>query len=199
MAELELERQRRRRARRLLSLVGRRLRENPHGQGQMPISSRLATWVGIMSAIIGGFLGLDTYQTDVAKQVDESVEKAFDMVHRFNAKEMQGTRERVISYVYARRYCDARMISRELTDADYARVIDFFDLVHACVDARLCDRTSTERFFSPYANYQWPILEAVVERFRSAEQSLRADSKFGSGLAALATNPTPAPPCNGNF
>ena len=165
----------------------------------MPISSRLATWVGIISAMIGGYLGLDTYKSDVAKKVDQSVEKTFDMVHRFNGAEMDGPRTRVLSYVYARRYCDARMVSRDLTDEDYADVIDYFDLVSACVDAQLCDRASAERFFTPYANYQWPILETVVERMRSAEQALRADSNFGEGMRALALTPLPAPPCDGNF
>ncbi|MEO1149613.1 MAG: hypothetical protein AAFW83_01355 [Pseudomonadota bacterium] len=188
-----------RRLRRYFGVVGKRLRENPHGQGQMPVSSRLATWVGIISAMIGGFLGLDTYKTDVAKQVDQSVEKTFDLVHRFNAPEMDGARTRVLSYVYARRYCDARYFSRDLTDEDYADVIDFFDLVDACVDAKLCDRATVERFFTPYANYQWPILETVVERMRGAEQSLRADSAFGSGMKRLATGPLEAPPCDGNF
>ncbi|MEO0320793.1 MAG: hypothetical protein AAF199_07885, partial [Pseudomonadota bacterium] len=59
--------QKKRRLRQYFGAVSKRLRENPHGQGQMPISSRLATWVGILSAMVGGFLGLDTYRTDVAK------------------------------------------------------------------------------------------------------------------------------------
>ncbi len=191
--------QKKRRLRQYFGAVSKRLRENPHGQGQMPISSRLATWVGILSAMVGGFLGLDTYRTDVAKQVDQSVEKTFDLVHRFNAPEMDGARTRVLSYVYARRYCDARFFSRELTDEDYADVIDFFDLVDTCVDAKLCDRATAERFFTPYANYQWPILQTVVARMRGAEQSLRADSAFGSGMERLAVTPLAAPPCDGNF
>lgn len=199
MAPDEVSRQKRSRLRRYLARASRRLRENPHGEGQMPISSRLATWVGIGSAIIGGFLGLDTYKSDVAKNVDQSVAKTFDMVHRFNAPEMDEPRTRVLSYVYARRYCDARYISRDLNDEDYTDVIDFFDLVSACVDANLCDQASAERFFTPYANYQWPILEIAVERIRGVEQSLRADSAFGEGMKRFALNPTPAPPCDGNF
>lgn len=182
-----------------LASASRRLRQNPHGAGQMPISSRLATWVGIFSACVGGFLGLDTYKTDVAKKVDQSVEKTFDLIHRFNAPELVEPRERVLSYVLARRYCDARIFSRDLTDTDYIKVLDYFDLAHACVSAGLCDAETAEQFFSPYANHQWPILEKKVEELRGFEQSMRADSAFGEGMKAFAVNPTPAPPCDGNF
>ena len=199
MAEKPLNPGKRRLFHTFMSAAARRLRENPHGTGQMPVSSRLATWVGIISACIGGFLGLDTYKTDVSKKVDQSVEKTFDMIHRFNEPQLSGPRERVLSYVLARRYCDARIFSRELTDTDYIRVLDFFDLVHACVEAGLCNVETAQQFFSPYANYQWPILEQQVAELRDYEQSMRADSDFGAGMKALALNPTPAPPCDGNF
>lgn len=163
------------------------------------VSARLSTWVGIMSAMIGGFLGLNTYHEDVAKKVDQSVEKTFDMVHRFNAPEIAGPRLRVLSYVDAKRYCDARIISRELIDNDFIVVLDFFDLASACVESGLCDRPTAERFFAPYANYQQPVLTGIVEELRGQEHSLRADARFGDGMNAFALSPTPAPPCDGNF
>lgn len=165
----------------------------------MPISNRLSTWVGIVSAMIGGFIGLNTYQTDVEKKVDQSVAKTFDMIHRFNEPGLSDVRLRVLSYVEAKRYCDARIISRDLIDNDFVKVIDFFDLVHACVDAQLCDRATAERFFTPYAEYQWPILSKIVEDLSKGEQSLRADARFGEGMAAFAVSPSEPPPCDGNF
>lgn len=185
--------------RRQLAALSRRLRPSAAAPGAMPISSRLATWVGIGSACIGGFLGLDTYKTDVAKKVDQSVEKTFDMIHRFNEPGLAATRLRVLSYVDARRHCDSRIMSRELIDNDFVTVIDFFDLVDACVVSGLCDRETASRFFAPYANYQWPILEKIVAEQRAQEQSLRADIDFGSGMKSFATAPTTAPPCDGNF
>ena len=190
---------RRSRLRRFLTAAARRLRENHHGAGQMPVSARLSTWVGIISAMIGGFLGLDTYRSDVSKKVDQNVEKTFEMIHRFNEPQMAEPRLRVLSYVDARRYCDSRIISRELIDNDFVTVIDYFDLVNVCVEANLCDRETTEKFFAPYANYQWPILTKIIEELSTKEQSLRKDSGFGDGLTALAITPTPAPPCDGNF
>jgi|GEM_PF-6767571 len=184
---------------RWFSAAGKRLRENPHGSGAMPISSRLATWVGIFSACVGGFLGLDTYKTDVSKKVDQSVEKTFEMVHKFNEPKISEARFRVLTYVDAKRYCDSRMISRELIDNDFVTVLDFFDLANACVEAKLCDRDTAIRFFAPYANYQWPILEKIVTELSSQEQSLRKDSNFGEGMQSFANDVTAAPPCDGNF
>ena len=187
------------RMRHLFQGIARRLKLGGGSPGAMPISSRLATWVGIGSACIGGFLGLDTYKTDVDKKVDQSVAQTFEMVSKFNTPEMASARLKALSYVEAKRYCDSRIIARDLIDNDFITVIDFFDLVHACNEAGLCDRATAERFFGPYANYQWPILEKIVEEMRSKEQSLRADSGFGEGMKSFASEPTPAPPCDGNF
>lgn len=187
------------RMRGLFAGIARRLKPGMSTPGAMPVSSRLATWVGIGSACIGGFLGLDTYKADVGKKVDQSVAQSFGLVLQFNAPELEGPRSRTLSYVEAKRFCDARYISRELTDQDFITVLDFFDLVHACTESGLCDRPTADRFFGPYANYQWPILEKTVEEMRSQEQSIRADSNFGEGMKSFASNPTLAPPCDGNF
>ena len=169
------------------------------GQNASPVSARLSTWVGIVSACIGGFLGLDTYRADVAKQVDERVAESFAMIDRFNAEGLAGPRARTLSYVEAKRFCDARIISREFTDADVIAVLDFFDFANACVGAGLCDETTAARFFSPYANYQWPVLEKIVAEYKTNEQSLRADIGFGDGMQQFATAPRELPPCDGNF
>ena len=182
---------------RRLTALGARLVASTSGSGGL--SARLSTWVGVLSAMIGGFLGLTTYQADVAKRVDERVEKSFEMVAAFNAADLAAARLRVLSYVEAKRRCDARVISRDLIDNDFVLVLDFFDLAHACVDAGLCDAATAERFFAPYANYQWPVLEKTVADMRSAEHSLRADPSFGGGMARFAREPAPAPPCDGNF
>ena len=81
--------------------------------------NRAATWVAMISAITGGYVGLSTYRLDVSKQIDQSVEKSFEMVHVYNGEDLTDARARVMSYVYAKRECDARYISRDLTDADY--------------------------------------------------------------------------------
>ena len=164
--------------------------------------SGAATWVAMISAITGGYVGLSTYQLDVSKQIDQSVEKSFDMIQAYNSEDMTEPRARVMSYVYAKRECDARYINRDLNDADYVRVLEFFDLVHACVEAKLCDEATSKRFFEPHASFQWPILSQVVENMRSetyASMSVRSDPGFAIGMATFADPEASAPPCDGNF
>jgi len=158
-----------------------------------------STWVAMVTAIIGGFVALSTYRTDVAKQIDQSVEKTFEMISTWNGDSLVTPRKHVLSYVYARRACDARMINRDLTDDDFVRVIEFFDLIHACVEAKLCDGETAQAFFSPHANFQWPILKRSVERMNESKLAIRSDPNFSTGMSALASNPIPAEPCSGSF
>ncbi|MDG1826119.1 MAG: hypothetical protein P8H62_07615 [Henriciella sp.] len=164
--------------------------------------NRAATWVAMISAITGGVIGLSTYRLDVSKRVDESVEKTFEMIQAYNGSDIATARSRVMSYVYARRECDARYIDRNLTDDDYIRVLEFYDLVHACVDAGLCDQKTAIRFFEPHASFQWPVLTLVVDKMqdqKNASTSLRSDTNFALGMKAFAKPDATAPACDGNF
>ena len=158
-----------------------------------------STWIAMVTAIIGGFVALSTYRADVAKQIDQSVEKTFEMIGTWNGESIGGPRKRVMSYVYARRACDARIFSRELTDDDFVRVIEFFDLVQACVDAKLCDGATAEAFFAPHANFQWPVLERTVAEMNESEFSVRPDPNFAHGMITLAQNPIDVGQCEANF
>ncbi len=158
-----------------------------------------STWVAMVTAIIGGFVALSTYRTDVAKQIDQSVEKSFEMISTWNGESLRDPRQRVLSYVYARRACDARIFSRDLTDDDFVRVLEFFDLVQACIDANLCDRETAMQFFAPHANFQWPILERSVSEMSESKMAIRSDPNFAVGMKALAQDPVEAEPCDGNF
>lgn len=161
--------------------------------------TRASTWIGMISAIIGGIIGLQTYALDVSKNVDGRVEKTFDMITLFNDEALQVPRTNVLSYVHARRDCDSRRINQALTDEDFVRVIEFFDLVHACIAADLCDQPTARRFFSPHANYQWPILTRIVDQMRENQLSVRSDPNFAIGLKTFADKPVSAAPCDGNF
>ncbi len=164
--------------------------------------NRAATWVAMISAITGGVIGLSTYRLDVSKQVDESVEKTFEMIQAYNGSDIEAPRRRVMSYVYARRDCDARLFDRELSDSDFVRVLEFFDLVYACVDAGLCDGPTAQRFFEPHASFQWPVLTRIVDQMRdetNATMSVRSDPNFAIGMKAFAAADASAPPCDGNF
>lgn len=164
--------------------------------------NRAATWVAMISAITGGIIGLSTYRLDVSKRVNEKVEKSFEMIQAYNGPDLAVARRDVLSYVYARRECDARYISRDLTDDDYIRVLEFFDLVHLCTEAGLCDRPTIERFFGPHASFQWPVVKRVVAQMRSGERAhlaVRSDPNFAIGMDTLADPEATAPECSGNF
>lgn len=184
----------------LLTRMAHALRLTRYGAGSG--LSTAATWVAMISALTGGFIGLGTYQTDVSKRVDQKVEKTFEMIHHYNSEELYDARTRVLSYVMARRACDSRLIDRELTDNDFVRTLEFFDLVHACTEADLCDEETAIRFFGPHANFKWPVLERTVGQMRDAANasvSPRADPSFAIGMKALAITPIEAPACDGNF
>jgi len=164
--------------------------------------NRAATWVAMISAITGGIIGLSTYRLDVSKRINEKVEKSFEMIQAYNGSNLADARSRVMSYVYARRECDARYINRDLSDDDYVRVLEFYDLVDLCVQADLCDGPTIERFFAPHATFQWPVLSRVVDKMRSAESaniSVRSDDSFARGMKGLSDPDAVAPPCDGNF
>lgn len=163
------------------------------------IQTKISTWIIMACSLIGGFIALQTYRLDVSKDVDQSVAKVFDMIMLHNGAEYDQSRRHVRSYVIAKRECDARIMSRDLTDDDYVRMVELYDVVLACVEAKLCDSETSYAFFSRHANYDWPILDGVVENLRNAYPALKADKGFGRGYAALATAPITAPLCEGNF
>lgn len=163
------------------------------------VQTRISTWIIMACSLIGGAIALQTYRLDVSKNVDESVAQAFEMIMLHNGEEYESARQHVRSYVLARRECDARIMSRDLTDDDFTRMIEFYDLTYACVEAKLCDENVTRTFFARHANFDWPILQRVSEDLRTSSLSLQDDTAFAKGYAAFATNPVKAPPCEGNF
>lgn len=60
--------------------------------------------------------------------------------------------------------------------------IDFFDAVHACGQAELCNSELNARLFQSYARESYDDLAEFIHRRRSEDR--RTD--FGSGMAALA-------------
>ena len=163
------------------------------------IQTRISTWIIMACSLIGGIIALQTYRLDVSKDIDESVAKSFEMIMLHNGEEYDLSRRHVRSYVIAKRECDARIISRDLTDDDYIRMIELYDLVLDCVNANLCDADTSYAFFSRHANYDWPIMTGVLDNLREGYSALQADENFGRGYQAFATAPIDAPPCDGNF
>jgi len=163
------------------------------------VQTKTSTGIILVCSLIGGAIALQTYRLDVSKEVDESVAQAFEIIMLHNGEEYEVARKNVSSYVLARRECDARIMSRELTDDDFIRMIEFYDLAHVCVESNLCDHKVTTDFFGRHANFDWPILETVTQKLRASSLALKDDPAFAKGYAHFATMPVEAPPCEGNF
>lgn len=160
------------------------------------ISNVLATWVGVMAAIVGGWIALDNYLEDSRKRVDQRAKETFELVKGYGAKDMVPVRDKVFRYVIGRRSCaNDSALSIGLSDTEVFAFVEYFDLIVACVDAGLCDRGLAERFFAPYANVHWPVLQSEVLAIRRTEEAMKLDKPFGFGLESLAKTPIAAPGC----
>jgi hypothetical protein len=102
------------------------------------LSNALATWTGIIAAVVGGVIGLDSYREDVQKRVDERQLTAFAQVQSFLSRDMVPIREKVGAYVKARRACDSQpWQSFGLSEAELQSYIEALDLAEACRAAEM--------------------------------------------------------------
>ena len=165
------------------------------------LSGHLATWLGVVAAIAGGFFGLQTYRADVAKGADERVVSAFNQIEKFNAPEFRAIREKADAEAWARRICDVRAEAYQFTMNEVRSYVDFYDLVALCVDAELCEAELTATYFSSYADNVWLAFQPFVERVRAAQLAAgKTEATFGYGLERYATNPAPLDDaCQANF
>lgn len=164
------------------------------------LSSQFATWIGVISAIVGGVLALQAYREDVAKRADDRVVGAFERIERFNAPAFRAIRDDVVAEVFARRICDVRAEALEFTLNEAYAYVDFFDLTHLCVETGLCDAGVVADYFAPYANNVWSTAQPFIERVRAIEAERGASSRFGAGLERFAAAPTPPnADCQANF
>jgi hypothetical protein len=151
------------------------------------ISNMLATWTGIVAAVVGGAIGLDSYREDVQKRVDERQLAAFAQVQAFLSRDMVPIREKVQAYVKARRSCDSQpWQSFGLSEAELSSYVEMLDLAEACRAADLCDAGTIERFFAPYARSGLPVLMPFIEAVREGNKALRLEVPFGAGMERLA-------------
>lgn len=150
--------------------------------GLTQISAMAATWVGVASAIAGGWLGLQTYRSDVDREADARVVQTFALYDTFNGDGMLAARRAVL---------DAMGRGAAPDSVDMFVFVDFFDTVEACVARDLCDDDLVQTIFAPYAKGTWPLLQTRVEGTRRAEDGLGLERPFGAGYEWLATGAAP--------
>lgn len=148
----------------------------------------------VASALVGAlaaWFALTTYMDSVTKQVDGRKVEVFRLHERFNAEPLFSIRKRVYADLLRSAGCESTMdATAGPSDAnDRFALVEFFDVVQACTDARLCDSGLVERLFLPYANGHWPYLNGYVMSVRKGETGMSLAVPFGTGLEALAKNP----------
>jgi hypothetical protein len=142
-------------------------------------SGVLGTWVSIAAAAGGGYMGLQTYNEEVAKMEDARVVQTFALYDMFSSEERLLARQRIL---------DAANGGTEFVGHDLWLTLDFFDALEVCVKRNLCDEDLAVRLFQPYAAPIWNGLSTQIVGGRTP-----TDPNMGGGVEWLAGLPSPAP------
>lgn len=142
-------------------------------------SAVVATWVSVIGAFGGGFLALQTYSQDVAKQEDARVVQTFSLYDMFNSSERLQSRQKLFKHMRD---------GEDYEPNDLYVFLDFYDAVQICVQRDLCDRELAIRLFQSYAV---PIWDSMKRDITSARTD--SDPNFGAGLQWMASQPLPPP------
>lgn len=144
-------------------------------------SAIIATWVGILGAFGGGFMGLAKYGEEVDKMEDGRVVQTFALFEMFNSSERLASRQRIFDYMQKEEVL-------EMNNNDLYVFLDFYDALQVCVDRELCDRDLSVRLFQSYAVPVWGHFEDMIVGGRT-----KSDPNFGGGLQWMAGLPAPTP------
>lgn len=140
-------------------------------------SGVLGTWVSIAAAAGGGYMGLQTYNEEVAKMEDARVVQTFALYNMFSSEERLLARQRVL---------DAANGGTEFAGHDLWLTLDFYDALEVCVKRNLCDQDLAVRLFQPYAAPIWNGLSTQIVDGRT-----ESDPNMGGGLQWMAGLPPP--------
>lgn len=158
-------------------------------------SGVIATWVGVISAIVGGTLALKSYERQVAADqtiashsVDERVRYTFDLARHFSEPEFVDFRQRLVdSSDY---WGKANFTGSKVKQQEVYALIDYFDVLSRCVDKCLCDGETATALVGPYAAFWYPALAThITEARRADETQTGIKSVYGDGMKRFAGTP----------
>jgi hypothetical protein len=155
----------------------------------------LATWVGIVAAIVGGYFALTTYYREAEKTLDDRKKQTLEMARLYYSEEFVRVRRTIMAEDLTKLQCEPASVITDKNKVDYFSHVEFFDMVEICIETDLCDRTTAQDFFSAYANWHWPFLRAHIEGVRKSEAGFELKRPYGTGLEKLATSPASLPGC----
>jgi len=158
------------------------------------LSNFLATWAAVLTAVATAYAFIHTYRESNAKVADDRHKQTFDMYRVYTSKDFMPIREKALEVLRDAEKCrDTGAALKKMSDMERFTFIEFFDLVQACVDARLCDEGLVSQFFAPYANGHWLAFKDYVTAVRSGERVedfLKNARPFGYGLEKLGRHMT---------
>lgn len=157
------------------------------------ILSILATWVGVIAAIVGGYAAYLQYEKSVANQIDQRSLTAVGFVTQFQNEHFMPLREKIYSHIFCEssEKCASSMPSNNQVFA----FVEFFDAVKYCADRNICDRQLVKDVFGPYATWHWPCLKHFVQSVRTGEEKLKLTRPYGHGLETLVISDVGAGHC----
>ena len=146
------------------------------------LSNLLATWLGLIAAVVGGYAAFHQYRESVNKQVDDRATTAINFVMQFQNLQMLPLREKIYDYIF----CQGDCATRKPSQSEVFAFVEFFDAIKYCADKGLCDPTIIGDVFAPYATWHWPCLAESIKAVRVGEADLKLARPFGHGLERLA-------------
>lgn len=143
----------------------------------------LATWVGVVAAIVGGYAAYLQYEKSVAQQVDQRSLTAIEFVIQFQSEHFMPLREKIYSYIF----CSSQeaCASSHPSNSQVFAFIEFFDSIKYCADRNICDAQFVMDVFGPYATWHWPCLQPYVKSVRNGEKRMNLARPYGHGLETL--------------
>ena len=154
------------------------------------MSSILATWVGLVAAIAGGYATINGYLEQNAKRVDERKLHTFRLAQMYNTDDMLRIRTKILPLVRADTFCQtSQRNAAKLDDNEVFSFVEFFDTVGLCLEARLCDEDIAYTAFGAYANWHWPRMKSFIDAVRRGEEGFGLARPYGFGLQSLARKP----------
>lgn len=157
------------------------------------LSGMLATWIGLIAAIVGGYTTINGYLAQSAKQIDERKLQTFTLAKEYNSDHMMRIRNKILPLVQSDTFCRAQAReAAQLNDNEAFAFVEFFDMLGLCLDSKLCDDDIAYSFFGAYANWHWPRMRTFIESVRRGEKEFGLVRPYGYGLEMLARKQVPS-------
>jgi hypothetical protein len=150
----------------------------------------------VLGTLAGGYAGLSAYQRESAKKLDDRQKQTFALVLHFISSDFLAIREKMIKVVREVEKCESTWKPMaDMSESERFAFFEFFDIVHACIEAHMCDDGLVEGVFVPYANGHWAVFKEYVESVREGEKPHNLKIPFALGLEKLAHTPLSLPSC----